>query len=580
MKEVRNTEQIINIDTNRHIEGYAIVFESESVDLGGFTEIIQRNALDGVIENSDILCLLDHKMERGVLARSKYGVGSLKLEIDSHGLKYSFDAPNTELGNELIEGIRRGDISASSFGFICEEDEWERRSDNSIIRYIKKIKQLIDVSPVYHPAYESTEVKVDKRGLNELLNSDSDMTNEEIKKEDNEEVNEVENVSESDLENDTNDTEKSEEEEKENTEKDPETSNDDNTTEEVEEDRNNNFINKNNNHNIMKKNFSLIGAIRSVVNENGRFDEVAEQVIKEGRNAANRAGVNTDGQIVLALETRAEGDTVVPNGIMATGATFGNEAVPTDTFDIVGALRDRMVLAEAGAQMVSLSGNVDIPVYSGANCTWENEIGEAKDGSGKFKTVKLTPKRLTATLPISKQFIIQTSESAEALLRQDLINCVAEKLQKTILGDGEGSATEPAGLFAGTTKDTAAFTYNDAVDMEAELESANVNGDYKYILSPTAKAKLRTTNVDKGSGKFVFDNNEVLGIDAFSTNSVVSKGVVLGDWKELIIGSFGSLDIVVDPYTAASKGQIILTVNAYFDYVARRPEAFVKRILA
>ena len=176
MREVRNTQnQLKNSDsTSRIVEGYAIVFDSESVDLGGFFEVIERGAVDGVIEISDVLCLLNHNEDRGVLARSKFGVGSLKLEVDEHGLKYSFVSPNTALGDELLEGIRRGDISTSSFGFTVEEDEWVKRADGTILRKIKKIKQLYDVSPVYNPAYQSTEVEiVDKRGLNALLNEDN-----------------------------------------------------------------------------------------------------------------------------------------------------------------------------------------------------------------------------------------------------------------------------------------------------------------------------------------------------------------------------------------------------------------------
>lgn len=81
MKETRNTDIVNNYtedNESRIIEGYGIVFESESVDLGGFTEIISRNAISQeVIDNSDILFLLDHNKERGVLARRKNGSGSL-----------------------------------------------------------------------------------------------------------------------------------------------------------------------------------------------------------------------------------------------------------------------------------------------------------------------------------------------------------------------------------------------------------------------------------------------------------------------------------------------------------------------
>ena len=107
MKEQRNCNYELRSES-RTVEGYALVFDKESRDLGGFIEIIDPSSLDGVIEKSDILCLLNHNEDKGVLARSKFGVGSLSLLVDETGLKYRFEAPDTALGNELLEGLKRG----------------------------------------------------------------------------------------------------------------------------------------------------------------------------------------------------------------------------------------------------------------------------------------------------------------------------------------------------------------------------------------------------------------------------------------------------------------------------------------
>lgn len=170
MKEIRNTNQELRAleDDSRLVEGYAVVFNSESNDLGGFKEIIDARALDGVVEKSDILCLLNHNEDKGILARSKYGQGSLALEIDGRGLKYLFEAPKTALGDELLEGIKRGDISTSSFAFTVGKDNWEKRDDGSYLRTITSIKELFDVSPVYRAAYDATSVKADTRGLDAI----------------------------------------------------------------------------------------------------------------------------------------------------------------------------------------------------------------------------------------------------------------------------------------------------------------------------------------------------------------------------------------------------------------------------
>jgi HK97 family phage prohead protease len=168
MKEIRGN--MVNVTlTERKIEGYALVFNKESEDLGGFTEIIDDSALDDVLDRSDVVCLLNHNINRGVLARSKNGKGSLSLEVDAVGLKYRFEAPKTVIGDELLESLKRGDIAGSSFAFSVKNDRWAKTSEGKYIRRILRFKEIYDVSPVYHPAYEGTTVYIDKRGLDSLL---------------------------------------------------------------------------------------------------------------------------------------------------------------------------------------------------------------------------------------------------------------------------------------------------------------------------------------------------------------------------------------------------------------------------
>lgn len=170
MKEIRNSNNEITpiLPESRTVSGYAIVFNSDSNDLGGFIERIDPNSLDGVVEKSDVLCLLNHSEDRGVLARSNKGEGSLTLEIDEIGLKYTFEAPNTALGDELLEGLRRGDISTSSFAFTVGKDSWSKMENGTYLRTINSINELFDVSPVYRAAYDATSVKADSRGLDAI----------------------------------------------------------------------------------------------------------------------------------------------------------------------------------------------------------------------------------------------------------------------------------------------------------------------------------------------------------------------------------------------------------------------------
>ena len=321
--------------------------------------------------------------------------------------------------------------------------------------------------------------------------------------------------------------------------------------------------------------FSLLKAINDIAN-NRQLDERALEVVNQGITEMRKAGQNYSGQIQLPLEERAV--------VQATVDGQGAETVAEDLLNILEPLRAKLVLAQAGASyMTGLVGNISIPAYSGSQVTWEGEIAEAKDGAGTFTEVKLEPHRLTAYIDLSKQFLIQDSVSAEEMLKRDIVNAIANKLEATILGDGSelgADANAPEGLLKGVTADSEAIDYEGIVAMETELEEANVRGDIKFVVSPSAKAALKTTKLDAGSGKFVMEGNEVNGYPVISTSAVAGKGVIYGNFNDLVIGQWGGIDLTVDPYTQAAKGMVRLVINAYFDAKARRPEAFVKKILA
>ena len=86
-REVRNIQSEVRFAPEEGmVEGYAMLFNTQSDGLP-FYETIESGALDGVLERSDVFALLNHSIERGVLARSKNGNGSLELTVDDRGLK-------------------------------------------------------------------------------------------------------------------------------------------------------------------------------------------------------------------------------------------------------------------------------------------------------------------------------------------------------------------------------------------------------------------------------------------------------------------------------------------------------------
>ena len=585
--EIRTSEVLTD---NKTIYGKAISFDTLSVDLGGFRETIKRGAItQDLINHSDIFARTNHKDDY-ILARSKNGKGSLSLELRDDGLYFSFELPNTEKGNELREHIKRGEITQCSFAFNAAKEAnsevW--RNENGIIyRDIYKIGYLGDVAPVYKPAYEETYVSMRAMECAKTLKEEEELKAMQEEKE-TEEIDETTNDNEVVEEEETKEVVKDEteeavveEDETEETEEvidettketDDETVTDNEETKEDEietetektekekETRNN----ETKNHTKMNKEFRLIKAINDIAN-NRSVDETAQAVVKAGAEEMRKAGVSYGGQIQLPTSELRSAITVTAEG---------EDVVATEIYDILEPLRAKNVLVAAGAKFITgLVGDVQVPSMSAGNVTWEGETASAKDGGQTFTAVKLSPKRLTAYVDISKQFLVQDSKSAEALIRQDIINAINSKLEATILGSAVGTTTQPAGIFNGKSKKTIA-SFKDVCDLEAKIEDANVIGECKYVMSNKAKAALRNMAKSAKSTELVMEGGAIDGTAVLNTSNVEEQNVVYGDFSNLAIGQWGSIDLLVDPYTKAADGQVRLVVNAFFDAKVLRDGAF------
>ena len=556
---------------SRTVSGYGSVFNSQSEDLG-FIETIDPNAItDETIKRSDVFATLNHDMDK-ILARCKYGSGSLELKCDDKGLYYRFDAPNTDLGDELLEYLNRGEIDSSSFAFTVKRDEWKNGDDGKHYRRILEIDQIFDISPVFCSAYPEAICQkrnkpsdyVDK--INTLEKRDMDnkeklnQLEEEIKKlkaemeaeekpaeepveepiegkeapiEDNKPVEEPIEGKEAPIEDKKPDEEKIEEKEA--------PCGGDKPDEKEPEERNN--LNKNKNTSIrkMEKKFSLV---------------------KELRNAMET------GKSVNLNEIAKRAYTVTDEGV---------DVVETDIYDILEPLRAKNVLVAAGAKFITnLQGNVQVPVMSATQVGWKGEIAPADDGSGAFTSVTLSPKRLTGKFPVSLELLAQDTLGVENMIRQDIVNAINEKLEATILGAGAGDLNTPAGLFNGYADANAIVDFGDIADLEAKVEEKNVYGNCKYIVSPKAKAKLRSTIKGTANVGMIMENGAIDGTEALATSNVPAGKMLYGDFSNLVIGQWDSviLDVVRDTDSLAN-GCVTIVVNAYFDAKVAREGAIV-----
>lgn len=329
----------------------------------------------------------------------------------------------------------------------------------------------------------------------------------------------------------------------------------------------------------------LAKAIRSKIT--GESCDEVEELIEAGRRSMAEAGLPaSQGSLLIPIEHRGD-------FISAQVTGDGTELITEDLLGILQPIRDSLVMTKAGATFLTgLKGNIGIPAYSGSSVNWASETGTAENGKGTFSKVELSPKRLTAYIDISKQFLAQDTLSTDTMLTNDLARAVAVKLQRTILGAEATNANKPDGFFTGTPEyvitGTASFANMIALETAVPVDEALAN-NLAYITSVKGagilKGTLRAASVAEG---FILQGGIANGYSVYATSGMASglnksaddakdtgeEGIIFGNWADYVIGQWGALDITVDPYTKAADGEVRLVINSFFDAKPRRAESF------
>lgn len=253
--------------------------------------------------------------------------------------------------------------------------------------------------------------------------------------------------------------------------------------------------------------------------------------------------------------------------IQATAVGAGAENVPTDKMPLELAIRNASVLDKLGVRYLDNAvGNIDVPKYHGSNVAWEGENDAASDGASGFTKVTLSPKRLTAYIDISRQWLNQSPEDAEGLLINDLARAIAEKIDMTVFGTGSGSTTQPAGIFADAISGSlASLTFDSVLQLENMVEEKN-GTEFVFVTSPNVKYALRGTQTASGL-KMVWDEGEIDGRQTVVSNSVVKGGLACLDPRDLFCASWNrdGLVITVDMVSRAIYNEVRIVVNYLFD---------------
>jgi HK97 family phage major capsid protein len=278
----------------------------------------------------------------------------------------------------------------------------------------------------------------------------------------------------------------------------------------------------------------------------------------------------------------------IPFHLLQRAVTIGDPASAGDlkpttiTTSYIDALYNEMVLVKAGATyLTGLVGSIDIPRFNNViDPEFVAENGEAADSEMDVELVRLDNKTVTANMLISRLARMQTPQNLEALASDQLVRAIRQKMDiQGLIGAG---GLAPTGLLnqAGVQTLTAGTTvsWQDVLDLEAAVKSKNAMvGRGSYITTSKIESKLKGTQKANALG-FIAEGGQVNGYQLLTTNALPSSTgtnrLIFGDFSQLLIGTWGGLELDIDRYFNTAKG--IHQIVAFFDYdvAVKRPEAF------
>ena len=556
----------------RHISGKAISFDTQSNDIG-FIEILHRGCISQeLIDSSNIVFLYNHDYNQ-VIARANKGKGTLNIDLRDDGVYFDLEVPNTTMGNDLLENIRLGNITQCSFGFRYSNEEGAYKDEkigDVWYRNVYKIGELYDLSAVTYPAYDDTYVnaRMQERSKMEDKLKETEEIQKEVRAEEKKEDEKMSDERACEKNSDERASEKNSDEKEINNE--DNTKSEEGMSDEKDFDEENKDENDSNTDDKMSdkedkdsdsekdsKDDSKTDSKDEKRNENKKSYKMKKNIIlSEIRSALNSA----EHKVTLPAETRTITQTVSGDGVH-------DEIVEEEFKGLLEPLYADSVISNLGITIYNglPAGDFKVSAMGKGSAAWADETGVASESKNTFTHVTLQPKRISAQLSYSKQFLAQDTIGAEAAIRRDIYNALVAQIQSTMLSADASGANKPAGIFNGVTAKNIS-SYKELCDVEAAVDDSNVKGERKYLMSNKAKAILRCMPKSSLTTELVLDGNDIDGTPVIANSDVPTTQYAYGDFSNIVMGTWGNVDLIVDPYTLAAENSVRIVVNAFVDW--------------
>jgi HK97 family phage major capsid protein len=343
---------------------------------------------------------------------------------------------------------------------------------------------------------------------------------------------------------------------------------------------------------------AILASVTGNWNDAGFEREISNEIAARSNRSTGGAFVPIS-DLLIPLENRS----TYAVGASATGGATVQTSVSTD---YISFLRNKALIMLMGARMLSdLNGNLNIPRQSGIAVTyWVGEGGAVSQSESTFDDVRLRPKTVGNISRYTRSFLLQTSLDVEGFIRQDLASGIALEIDRAAI-NGSGSSNQPLGILNYPSAQVVSLgtnggapNYDSIIQMETLASTINADvGALGFLTTPNARGKLKRTlkNPTAANSDWIWENasnyddqigNGLLnGYRAGVSNQVPSnltKGtgtnlsaIIFGNFNELLIGSWGELEILANPYgDGYDSGDVKVRALQTVDIQARHENSF------
>ena len=349
-----------------------------------------------------------------------------------------------------------------------------------------------------------------------------------------------------------------------------------------------------------KRDFSLVrlinyeAAVRKgePVPEAGRFEK---EVVTEAEKKAKEFGRHVRG-VLIPEEVLIHQREMQKREVQVGGTNSSGELVATNLLaaDFIELLRNATKVMGLGPTVLSgLVGNVAIPRQTGAASTyWVAESGAPTESDQSFDQVTMSPTTLAANTKYSRKTLLQSTPSIEGLVRSDLATVMGIELDRAAI-NGSGSSNQPTGILqtsgigsVALGTDGGAPTWAKIIALVEALGKANaLRGNLAFLGNAQVSATLRTTEKASGYPVYIqealdelagyrFGQSQNVPSDLTKGTGTALSALIFGNWSDLLIGEWGGLDMIVDPYSYSTQGGVQITIFRDVDIAVRHAASF------